>query len=79
MCGLLVMRDISATFMRENTFYDKMCEYLLIAFKEQSLRAERDALSFVTPPTKKEKRKRKTVLQKPFMALRNTQKVLSLM
>lgn len=72
------MRDVSATFMRENTFHDQMCEYLLIAFKEQSWRAERDVLSFVNPPNNK-KKKKKTALQKHFMALRNTQKGLSLM
>lgn len=58
MCGLLVMRDISATSMRENTFYDQICEYLLIAFKEQSWRAERDVLSFVNPPHKTKKKKK---------------------
>lgn len=56
MWGLLVMRDISATFMRENTFYDQMCEYLLIAFKEQSWRAEKAVLAFVNAPQQKKKK-----------------------
>lgn len=56
MCRLLVMRDTCASFMSENFMIKCVAGWnLLIAFKEQRWRAERDVLSFVEKTPKNEK------------------------
>lgn len=67
MCRLLVMRDMCACFMSENFMIKCVAGWnLLIAFKEQGWRAERDVLSFVE---KKNPQNEKLYCKRTFMFL----------